>query len=423
VIQQRGSRWRVVVQAGRDPFTHKRIQFAGTVDSEAEARALEHRLQLRAEADPNGRMPLWVLVEEWWDSGPRLAATTVMNYRSNLAKHILPVLGDRRIEELRPRLVSQFLRRLQDEGMHPATARKIRTILSAVMSYAVAMEYADSNPVMKIPPPEAPNGDRVAPTIEEAARLLLAAEEHDPTFLTYLWVAAEEGGRRGETLALRWEGIDAERSCITIDSVVSIGPDGVKVRPRTKTKKPRTIAVSQTTLNRLSIHRAQFEAMLTKVVGEPQAVDPAALVFSGGNGSRRHLLDGQPWRPDSTTRRFKQLKEKAGVRADIDLHGLRHTMVTELLAAGVDPRTVMGRAGHSSETMTMTVYAKVRRPADTAAADLWGEMLRTKVDELRSGGPDGDGDGGAPGNVVPLRRGKKGKKKNKKREKKQRTMA
>ncbi|HEX2040519.1 MAG TPA: tyrosine-type recombinase/integrase [Acidimicrobiales bacterium] len=61
------------------------------------------------------------------------------------------------------------------------------------------------------------------------------------------------------------------------------------------------------------------------------------------------------------------------MRSDVDLHGLRHTMITELLAAGVDPRTVMGRAGHSSETMTMKVYAKVRPTVDAAAADLWGK--------------------------------------------------
>jgi integrase len=58
-------------------------------------------------------------------------------------------------------------------------------------------------------------------------------------------------------------------------------------------------------------------------------------------------------------------------------------MITEMLAAGVDPRTVMGRAGHSSETTTMTVYAKVRPAIDSAAAEVWGQLLEAKLDELR----------------------------------------
>jgi len=54
-----------------------------------------------------------------------------------------------------------------------------------------------------------------------------------------------------------------------------------------------------------------------------------------------------------------------------------------LLASGVDSRTVMGRAGHSSETTTMTVYAKVRPAVDSAAAELWGRLLQEEMFELR----------------------------------------
>jgi len=64
--------------------------------------------------------------------------------------------------------------------------------------------------------------------------------------------------------------------------------------------------------------------------------------------------------------------------------GLRHTMITEMLAAGVDPRTVMGRAGHSSEATTLTVYAKVRPVVDAAAAQLWGRILEDQVAALRA---------------------------------------
>lgn len=42
----------------------------------------------------------------------------------------------------------------------------------------------------------------------------------------------------------------------------------------------------------------------------------------------------------------------------------------------------MGRAGHSSEATTMTVYAKVRPAVDSAAAELWGRLLQEKLAEL-----------------------------------------
>ena len=384
MIQKRGTRWRVVVQGGRDPVTRKRFQLSGSAATERQAVALERDLRLRVERGASGRLTLRQLVDEWWAAGPRLAATTAANYQSNLTRHILPLLGDRNIEELRPRLVAGFLRQLEGTGLGAATVRKVRTVLSAVMSFAVAMEYVESNHIMKVPPPELPPSDRVAPTLDETARVLLAAEEHDPAFLTYLWVAAEEGGRRGETLALRWGGVDFEASTVTIDSVISIGRDGPQARPRTKTKKPRTIAVSALTLQHIERLKTATEAALSSAAETEVILSPAAYVFSGGSGSRRHPLDGKPWRPDSTTRRFRRLKDHAGVRPEIDLHGLRHTMITELLRAGVDPRTVMGRAGHTSEAMTMTVYAKVRPAVDAAAAELWGAMLQGKLDELRA---------------------------------------
>jgi integrase len=256
-------------------------------------------------------------------------------------------------------------------------------VLSAVMSFAAAMEYVESNPVVKVRPAQGAASTRVAPTVEETARLLLTGEDSDPDFLTFLWVAAEEGGRRGEVLGLRWRDIDLEQRTMTIFQTVSTGEDGVQVRPTTKTGIGRTIAVSAMTETHLREHRARVEERLALASGGPVAVDPDALVFSGGAGSRRTYADGRPWRPESTSRRFRKLKERAQVRNEIDLHGLRRTMITELIAVGVDPRTVMGRAGHRSEATTMTIYAKVRPVVDAAAAEMWGQILSDKLSQSR----------------------------------------
>lgn len=383
MIQKRGSRWRVVVQGRRDDLTGRRRQLSGSANSEREAVALERTFRLHVARGIGTRLTLSEVVQEWWDTRPRLAATTLANYRSNLDVHVLPMLGERFVDDIRPRLVGSFLQHLAGKGHAPGTVRKVRTVLSAVMSYAVAMEYTESNAVMKVRPPELDSSSRVAPTVADVARILLAAEESDPDFLTYLWVAAEEGGRRGETLALRWGDVDFERGCITIQGVISAGIDGVQTRSRTKSKKPRTIAVSAITLDRLAAHKAWMEMGMSAAFGRNVEVVAADYVFSGGSGSRRQPFDGKPWRPDSTTRRFRRVKARAGVPANIDLHGLRHTMITELLRAGVDPRTAMGRAGHSSETMTMSVYAKVRPLADAAAADTWGRQLEAMLVDLR----------------------------------------
>ena len=242
-----------------------------------------------------------------------------------LDNHILAVLGERKVGDVRPRLVAAFLRHLEEtKGLEPATLRKVRTVLSAVMSYAAAMEYVESNPVVKVPPSKGAGSGGVAPTVEETARILLTAEKEDPDFLTFLWVAAEEGGRRGEVVALRWRDVDLDKQTVTISQTISTGGDGVQVPPTTKTGTGRTVAVSAITVAYMREHRQRADERPALAAG-PLPLDPDGLVFSGGEGSRRTLLDGRPWRPDSTSRRFRHVKERAKVRADSGLHGLRRT--------------------------------------------------------------------------------------------------
>jgi len=55
---------------------------------------------------------------------------------------------------------------------------------------------------------------------------------------------------------------------------------------------------------------------------------------------------------------------------EVTPHQLRHTYITNLIAAGVDPKTVQYLAGHESSKITMDIYAKVKynRPEDVAKA-------------------------------------------------------
>lgn len=41
-------------------------------------------------------------------------------------------------------------------------------------------------------------------------------------------------------------------------------------------------------------------------------------------------------------------------------HQLRHTYITNLLYAGVDPKTVQYLAGHENSKTTMDIYARVK---------------------------------------------------------------
>ena len=78
--------------------------------------------------------------------------------------------------------------------------------------------------------------------------------------------------------------------------------------------------------------------------------------------------------PSSVTHRYGRLAEKVGVRTA--LHKLRHYNATELIAAGVDIRTVAGRLGHGGGgTTTLKTYAAWVSEADQRAATTLGARL------------------------------------------------
>ena len=114
----------------------------------------------------------------------------------------------------------------------------------------------------------------------------------------------------------------------------------------TKTHAKRRIATGTDTVELLRAHRLA-QATDALACGTTLAAD-AYVFFRVPDGST-------PINPDGITHRFRRLARRLGVRCR--LHDLRHFMVTQLVAGGVDWRTVAGRAGHADGHMTLGTYA------------------------------------------------------------------
>jgi integrase len=70
---------------------------------------------------------------------------------------------------------------------------------------------------------------------------------------------------------------------------------------------------------------------------------------------------------DTATQRYKRMATRLGINTT--LKNLRHFNATELISAGVDPRTVAGRLGHGGGgATTLRVYSAWSAEADQRAA-------------------------------------------------------
>ncbi|MFD1528073.1 site-specific integrase [Pseudonocardia aurantiaca] len=156
----------------------------------------------------------------------------------------------------------------------------------------------------------------------------------DPDWGMLVWLTMVSGARRGELCALRWRHVDLERAVVTVRR--AIAQDGNDTEEKdTKTHQRRHVTIDPGTVAALTEHRQRWEARAAALVFE---MSPDAFVFSNspdGATSRK---------PSSVTQRYGRMADRLGI--DTHLHNLRHYSATELIAAGVDVRTVAGRLGH-----------------------------------------------------------------------------
>jgi integrase len=95
------------------------------------------------------------------------------------------------------------------------------------------------------------------------------------------------------------------------------------------------------------------------------------------------VQNGKPIRVDTPTHKFRELldhynascKDESQKLPTIRLHDLRHTMITYLLANGLDPMTASKRAGHSKPSTTMDIYGEVLKSQDRKAANMLESMF------------------------------------------------
>jgi integrase len=371
-IRQRGNAWQAIVHAGHDPITGKRHNLTGTARTKREAQALRARLlnQVNEGKRPASDATVAQLLARWLEVAD-LAWSTRVTYQGYVDRVILPALGRIPLRRLDTATLDRFYTTLRTRGgaggqpLAPATVRQVHAILRRSLDPAARWGWIPANPAALASPPRPGPAHLRPPTPEGVSRLLEAAYQADPEFAVLLWLAATTGARRGELCALRWSNVDlAAGELVIVRNLIVRG--GQLVEKDTKTHAARRIALSDDSITLLEEHRRRC-AERAQACGAVLAAD--AYVFSFDPAGRT------PMNPDAVTHRFGRLAKQLGLHAR--LHDLRHYAATQLIAGGVDVRTVSGRIGHAGGgATTLRVYSHFQAAADRRAAQLLEQTLK-----------------------------------------------
>jgi integrase len=285
-------------------------------------------------------------VEQWLDVA-EIQDTTRDRYEDLIRLYILPTFGNTLAAKLDAELLERFYARLQrcrelcagrSIGGHTcrplssSTVRKIHFILSASLERAVRWRHLGVNKASMAAAPSARQGEPDPPTAAEAATLLAEAWSTNPDWGLLLWLTMVTGCRRGELSAIRWKDLDMQRGLLLIQRSNAQPKGGLKEK-ETKTRQQRRIALDPQTLSLLAEYKERCEQRCAAV---DCTLHGGAFLFSPS-------VDGStPWPPRSLTQRYYRMATKLKLRST-RLHSLRHYSATELIAAGVDIRTVAGR--------------------------------------------------------------------------------
>jgi integrase len=373
--------FQAIVYAGVDPLTGEERRLRDTAPSYDEAQVVLTRLLTQVDEDrhPKSGITVRQAVSQWLEVA-ELEDTTLERYQDLIRIYIAPTFGDMPAAKLDAELLERFYARLQRcrrlcngrpapghkcRPLAGSTVRKIHFILHGSLERAVRWRHLGVNKAaIAVTPPPAPSKPD-PPTAEEAARMLSEAWASDPEWGLLLWVTMVTGSRRGEVSALRWEHLDLERGLVRIERSNAQPKTGVKEK-ETKTRQQRRVALDPQTVQMLVAHRERCEQRCSALSCE---LEPSAFLFSP-------TPDGStPWPPRSLTQRYRYLAKKLKLRST-RLHSLRHYSATELIAAGVDIRTVAGRLGHGSGgATTLKIYAAwVDEAGQRAAGTMAGIM-------------------------------------------------
>ncbi len=158
--------------------------------------------------------------------------------------------------------------------------------------------------------------------------------------------------------------LDLEHGVLTVSQTLKRpGPEAAFVKPKTD-KSRRTITLPAEIIDALrQLRRWRVEQKLR--LGS-KFQDYGLVVC---------LPSGKPLHQNNIRRKdlYPRLLRLGLPR--IRPHDLRHTHGTQLIAAGVDPRTVADRLGHSSSAFTMSVYVHGVPESQRKAAEIANGLL------------------------------------------------
>ena len=305
----------------------------------------------------------WLLMKS-----ANVRATTLIDYTSKVRRHIIAPLGDLRMSDVTTDDIKMALVPVAEKSA--SVFKSVNILYKCIFNSAEDSKIISHNPTRHLSTKEGgvPQKDREALTDEQAERLIDTVRGLPPYVFVMIGLYVFLDTETPYLLVRRAWHTESNRPIIMTELKTKAAkrdiplPDCLAECLR-EAKEHSTSEYVIANSDGEPLSYTQFKRLWTYIVTRT-AKPRQAKKYVGGKYVKYTL--------------YPALGEKArnnghvvySLDFEVTPHQLRHTYITNLIHAGVDPKTVQYLAGHESSKITMDIYAKVKynRPEEIAGA-------------------------------------------------------
>lgn len=335
----------------------------------------------------------WLLMQS-----AHVRKTTLIDYTSKVKIYMIEPLGDKKMAEVTLDDIRMVL--LEASKKSASVYKSVNILYKSIFRSAKESKLIPFDPTtrLKCSGGGVPQKEKIPLTDQQAETLLDAIRDLPPYVFVMLGLYA--GLRREEILALKWDSVylDAPAPYLTVRRAWHPEHNRPVILTELKTKAAyRNVPLPENLYACLKEAKesSTSEYVVANSDGEPLSQTQFKRLWT--YIKTRTVQERRYFTYKDGVRTEHWVKPVLGEKAahngkcvysldfEVTPHLLRHTYITNLIHAGVDPKTVQYLAGHENSKITMDIYAKVKynKPEDIigSVGDVfaqWSAACRTE---------------------------------------------